>query len=99
MDKIAKPVIGLLGETMKISQKIKVGCLYKHYKGNYYKVLNVAHYSEDPSKKFVVYQALYDSPGFGKDAVWVRPYDMFVENIIVDGRQVERFEKIADKKN
>ena len=79
---------------MRDSQKIQVGCLYQHYKGNFYKVLSVANYSEDPSRKFVVYQALYASPEFGKNAVWVRPYDMFTEDVTIDGRQVERFKKV-----
>ncbi len=37
-------------------------------------------------KWLVVYKALY-----GVEGMWVRPYDMFMEKIIIEGKKVERF--------
>jgi len=64
---------------------------YKHYKGKEYEVLGVAHHSES-LEPLVVYRALYASKEFGPEALWVRPYDMFVETVIVDEKEVPRFE-------
>ncbi len=66
---------------------------YKHYKGNLYEVISVAHHSET-LEEMVVYKALYDTPDFGYGAIWVRPKAMFNELILVDGKEVKRFEKL-----
>ena len=68
--------------------------LYKHYKGNLYEVLGIAHHSET-LEELVVYKALYDTPDFGYGAIWVRPLAMFNETIVVDGREVNRFERVS----
>lgn len=60
--------------------------IYKHYKGKLYEVLDVATHSET-LEKMVVYKQLY-----GEYATWVRPYDMFNEEIEVNGVRVKRFE-------
>ena len=72
---------------------IKLG-KYRHYKGNLYEVISTARYSEDPSQEFVVYKALYNSPEFGQDTLWVRPKAMFFESVVVDGQEVPRFKLI-----
>lgn len=59
--------------------------IYEHYKGNKYEVLYVARHSET-QEKLVVYKALY-----GEFGVWVRPLEMFVENVVVNGETVPRF--------
>ena len=69
---------------------IKLG-KYKHYKGKFYKVIGVARHSET-LEEMVVYQALYDSPKFGNNSLWVRPKKMFLENVIVNGKEMPRFE-------
>lgn len=68
---------------------IKPG-IYQHYKGKRYRVIGTARHSET-LQEVVVYQALYDSAEFGKDAVWVRPLVMFKEMVEVDGQLVPRF--------
>lgn len=68
---------------------------YRHYKGKEYEVIGVAHHSET-LEKLVVYKALYDSPDFGPDALWVRPYDMFNETVTIDGKNVPRFTYIEE---
>lgn len=78
-------------------KKLEIGAIYKHYKSDHtYQVIGIARHSET-LEELVVYKALYDSPEFGKDCLWVRPKAMFLENVIVDGVEVERFEKIEQE--
>jgi len=67
---------------------------YQHYKGNFYEVIGVARHSETDDE-VVVYRALYDSKEFGKNALWIRPLKMFVEDVIVNGKKVPRFKFIT----
>jgi len=60
-------------------------------------VIGVARHSEDPNQKLVVYRALYFSKEFGSNALWVRPAEMFAENVEVDGQTVPRFKFIGEK--
>jgi hypothetical protein len=74
--------------------KIKPG-LYKHSKsGRMYKVLGLAHHSEDLSE-LVVYEAQYDSDEFGPNAIWARPMKMFTETVEIDGQTVPRFQFVG----
>ena len=68
---------------------------YKHYKGNLYEVIGVAHHSET-LEELVVYKALYASKDFGENALWVRPKNMFEEEIEIDGKCVKCFEFIGN---
>lgn len=63
---------------------------YKHYKGKYYEVVGVAKHSET-LKELVVYRSLNSD---GKDLLWARPKDMFLENVNVDGKLIKRFEHV-----
>ncbi len=62
--------------------------LYRHYKGGEYNVLEVVRHSET-LEAMVLYQALY-----GQRGLWVRPADMFVETVVVDGVARARFEYV-----
>ncbi len=62
---------------------------YRHYKGKHYKVIGLARHSET-MEELVVYQALYRTE-FGKDGLWVRPKEMFLENVSLNGKSVPRF--------
>lgn len=64
--------------------------LYRHYKGNEYRVLGLARHSET-REPLVVYDALY-----GERGRWVRPAAMFTETVEIGGRRVPRFERIGD---
>ena len=68
--------------------------VYKHYKGKEYKVLGIGRHSET-LEEFVVYQAQYDSEEFGKNAIWLRPLEMFLEEVEVRGKRVSRFKYIG----
>lgn len=67
---------------------------YRHYKGKEYEVLGIATHSEI-LEELVVYKALYEIEGKGKDSIWVRPKGMFEEDIEIDGAIRKRFEFIA----
>jgi len=59
--------------------------LYRHYKGNEYRVFGVARHSES-EEEMVVYQALY-----GEFGLWIRPLRMFCETVEVNGERLPRF--------
>ncbi len=63
---------------------------YRHFKGNEYEVVEIAHHSET-QEAMVVYRALY-----GERGLWVRPLEMFFETIERDGKTLQRFEYISD---
>lgn len=60
---------------------------YRHYKGKEYTVIGVARHSET-QEEFVVYRQEY-----GDHGLWVRPIAMFTELVLVEGRQVPRFQQ------
>jgi hypothetical protein len=62
--------------------------IYEHYKGNRYEVIGIARHSET-LEKHVVYRALY-----GDHDLWVRPLNLFVDNVIVGKKDVPRFKFI-----
>lgn len=67
---------------------IVIGGIYRHYKGNNYKLLAIAKHSET-LEEMAVYQALY-----GEMGIWVRPLAMFNETIEKDGQLIRRFQLI-----
>ena len=69
--------------------EIKPG-IYRHFKGNMYKVLYTAKHSET-MEDMVVYQALYGDMG-----IWVRPRHMFLETVERDGKIFQRFEFVEE---
>ncbi len=58
--------------------RLIIGGIYKHYKGNNYKVLHKAKSSET-LKEYVVYEQLY-----GTRDIWIRPINEFDGFIIKD---------------
>ena len=61
---------------------------YKHYKGKQYEVLGTVRHSET-LETLVLYKALYQPEG---QNLWVRPLEMFLENVEVEGIKKPRFE-------
>jgi hypothetical protein len=65
--------------------------LYRHYKGNLYRVQGTVRHSET-LEPMTLYQALYAAK-----SLWVRPAAMFNESVIVDGAPQARFARILDE--
>ena len=63
---------------------------YRHYKGSDYQVIDVARHSET-EELLVVYRTLY-----GEYDLWVRPLEMFTEEVVVDGKTLPRFTFISE---
>ncbi len=69
---------------MKNIGELKLG-KYEHYKGKRYEVIGVAKHSET-LEELAVYRALY-----GNNELWVRPKNIFLERVEIDGIWVPRF--------
>lgn len=80
-------------------REIKIGKIYKHFKGKLYIVLDIVNDSESNNdieyKKIVIYQALY-----GENLKWAREYDMFNSEVdrekYPDVEQKYRFEEVNE---
>lgn len=58
--------------------EVKIGKVYRHFKGNYYFVENIA-YDSESQERIVVYKPLYNRED--GHYIWVRPEKMFLEEI------------------
>ena len=56
-------------------RELKINGIYKHFKGDYYLVIDIATHSET-KEKYVVYRRLY-----GDCSLWIRPLDMFLSEV------------------
>lgn len=59
-------------------EQVKIGKVYRHFKGNYYFVENVA-YDSETQERMVVYKPLYNRAD--GQYIWIRPEKMFLEEI------------------
>ena len=75
-----------------MQHEMKLG-RYRHYKSKEYTVLGIAFHSET-EETMVLYRQEY-----GARDLWVRPYEMFFENVIVDGQTVARFAYLGSSDN
>ena len=64
--------------------------LYRHYKGNMYEVVGTVRHSET-LLPLTLYRALY-----GEHGLWVRPAEMFLETVEINGVKQARFTKLPD---
>ena len=55
--------------------ELKINGIYKHFKGDYYIVEDVATHSET-KEKYVVYRGLY-----GDSELYIRPMEMFLSQV------------------
>ena len=56
--------------------ELKIKGIYKHFKGDYYLVEDIAIHSET-KEKYVVYRALYGN----ESKLYIRPLDMFLSKV------------------
>ena len=77
----------------------KLGC-YKHYSNRYYQLIGFAHNS-DTQEKMVIYRPMYETPPdlveeYGDNITFVRPYNVFFSNVVVDGVEMPRFQHVEN---
>ena len=58
-----------------MERELKIHGIYKHFKGDYYLIEDVATHSET-KEKYVVYRRLY-----GDNSLWIRPIEMFLSEV------------------
>lgn len=65
---------------------------YRHTKsGNLYEVIGTA-FQTETEELLVIYRPLYES----EYELFARPYDMFIEQVAINGKQLPRFEEIHE---
>jgi len=69
--------------------------LYRHYKGKIYQVLGTGRHSET-MELMVIYQGQYVSDEFGDKPIFVRPYDLFIQEIDLEGLKIPHFKYLDD---
>jgi hypothetical protein len=72
----------------RFETEVVPGAIYRHYKGQLYRVIGVGKHSESLDD-IVLYEALYDNP-LGR--LWCRPLSMWGELVNSNGEKVHRFE-------
>jgi hypothetical protein len=75
--------------------EVPVGAIYQHYSGKKYKILGIGHHSEN-YERCVVYQGLYHCENFGAQPIWIRPLKMFLENVVIEGKEQPRFRRLTE---
>ncbi len=58
-----------------MKERIRIKGIYKHFKGNYYLLEDIAIHSET-KEEYAVYRSLYDD-----NELYIRPLDMFLSEV------------------
>lgn len=56
-------------------QELKINRVYRHFKGDYYIVIDIANHSET-GEQYVLYRKLYED-----GSLWIRPINMFLSEV------------------
>jgi len=94
---------------MKIPEKVPENGFYYHYKHDIngavndyaYEVIGVGCHTEEDCRpedsNMVVYRPLYESSVFKAGKLFdLRPLEMWMGNVVKDGKEIKRFQKISD---
>lgn len=86
----AREIYKVAIEKLATERKVQVNGVYRHFKGRYYIVTDMANHSET-QEQYVVYRQLY-----GEGSLWIRPLEMFLSEVdrnkYPDSQQKYRFE-------
>ncbi|VBB17622.1 DUF1653 domain-containing protein [Yasminevirus sp. GU-2018] len=84
--KLVTPVASTISVKSRTSSSrvVSPNELYKHYKGSVYQVLHIAKHTE-AEEPLVIYRNVKETQ------VWARPYQMFVEDVEIEGVVQPRF--------
>lgn len=82
-------------------KEVKIGKVYRHFKGNYYFVENIA-FDSETQERIVVYRPIYNRED--NKSLWVRKEEMFLSEIPSNRpdnitKQKHRFELVTDLEN
>lgn len=86
---------------MNRSTRLVPGAIFRHYKNKPYLIVGVATHTET-SEELVVYRllrpigSLQPVESFDNYQLWVRPKEMFLETVEVNGEIRPRFEFVAE---
>ena len=73
-----------------MSKQVRVGATYRHYKNLLVRIIGVALHSET-KEELVIYEKLEDCGEYKKGSLWARPKEMFLADVIINGKKVPRF--------
>ena len=71
-----------------MNRQASITGLYRHYKGNEYRVIGEAKHSET-EERLVIYETTH-----GPYIIWARPYDMFFDTVVVDAVDIPRLSSL-----
>ncbi len=78
----------------QLKEQLTIGGIYQHYSGKLYRVASIYRNSEDLTL-WVAYEGLYEDTELGTH--WIRPLEMFLEEVEIKCVMIPRFKKIASK--
>ena len=72
---------------------LKAGNIFEHYKGKRYRVHGLVRHSET-LEEMVYYECLYENE---MGQMWVRPVELFLSSVEIDGHKQPRFRYVEEK--
>jgi hypothetical protein len=77
--------------------EIVIGGVYRHFKrGTTYEIIGIARHTETDAA-MVVYKGLYEEADIPYGQLWVRPIELFTQEVAHEGNMVPRFSPVDMK--